>query len=49
MGAANEIGFSLKEIDYNAEFYQNDPFFYQSTRTNNLEKCDTFTAFVSPN
>ena len=48
MGAANEMGFSHKEIDYNGEIHQNAPFLYQSTRTTNLKRCDTFTAFVAP-
>lgn len=48
MDSANEIGFKKKNLDYNAETHHNAPFYYQSTRSRDLTRCDTFSAFITP-
>jgi|TARA_B100002019_G_scaffold87749_1_gene76035 choline dehydrogenase len=46
--SSRELGFSLEDIDYNAEFHHGGTFFYQSTRTKELKRCDTFSAYILP-
>ena len=41
--SAEEIGFTKKNLDYNAEIHHDAPFYYQSTRSRNLLRCDTFS------
>ena len=46
--SAYEMGFTKKNLDYNAEIHHDSPFYYQSTRSKDLTRCDTFSAFISP-
>lgn len=48
INSTEEIGLSMKNIDYNADYHEDGTFFYQSTRTNELKRCDTFTAYIIP-
>jgi choline dehydrogenase len=46
--SSEELGFSMKDIDYNAASHHGGTFFYQSTRTKELKRSDTFSAYISP-
>ncbi|HET9516174.1 MAG TPA: GMC family oxidoreductase N-terminal domain-containing protein [Actinoplanes sp.] len=46
--AAVELGFRPPGFDYNGAQQENGPFFYQSTRTKDNQRCSTAVAFLDP-